>query len=91
MTFGVSQVGRKAKCPDCGHLTVVPPPAKPREPVIPAAMFGEQYEVWGPDEAPTPQQIAAHSPPLIAVPCRLCATLMHARHEQVGEALVCPD
>lgn len=91
MTVAVSQVGRQAKCPDCGHLTVVPPPPPPKAPVIPAAMFGEQYEVWGVDDAPTPAQQAAVAPPLIAVHCRLCDTLMHARHDQIGASLACPD
>lgn len=91
MTVSVSQVGKLAKCPDCGHLTKVPPPPAPRKPVIPAAMSGEQYEVWGVDENPTPEQIAAVAPPLIAVECRLCGTLMYARHDQIGESLACPD
>ena len=54
-------------------------------------MFGEQYELWGVDEAPLPAEIAASAPLLVPVSCRLCQTLMYARPDQVGTSLSCPD
>ena len=84
-------VGRKAKCPDCGVLTQVPPPPPLRPKKVPKAMHGQQYAVWGVDEAPSPAEIAAKQPAFFAVYCRNCDTLMHARLEQVGKKLACPD
>ena len=54
----VEDVGLKAKCPDCGKLTKVPPPPKPRPKRIPKSMHGQQYGLWGVDEAPLPKEIA---------------------------------
>jgi len=87
----VEDVGLKAKCPDCGRLTKVPPPPKPRPKKTPEAMHGQQYGVWGVDEAPTTKEIAARQPKYYPVWCRVCDTLMHAQAEQVGEKLACPD
>lgn len=87
----VKHVGRKAKCPDCGALTAVPPPPKPTPPNKPKAMHGQQYGVWGVDDAPNPSEIAAKQPKYFAVWCRVCDTLMHARPDQIGAQLACPD
>ncbi|MGD9637351.1 MAG: zinc-ribbon domain-containing protein [Pirellulales bacterium] len=86
------QVGKSLKCPDCGALTVVPPPP-PEEKVqqSPAAMQGDQYELWGVDEAPTVAEMIAAQPKYIAVLCHTCQTLMHATPEQIGRKLKCPD
>ena len=85
------QVGKAIKCPDCYALTVVPPPAivKPKKP--PAAMEGEQYELWGVDEAPSVVKMLAAEPKYIAVVCRMCQTLMQATADQVGHKIKCPD
>jgi hypothetical protein len=85
------QVGKRFKCPDCGALTVVPPPPKPKVKRPPAALEGEQYEVWGADEQPLPSEILAAQPVYIAVVCRKCQTLMYATEDQVGQTLTCPD
>ena len=87
----VKHVGRKAKCPDCGALTRVPSPPQPAPPNQPKAMHGQQYGVWGVDDAPSPAEIAEKQPKFFAVWCRVCDTLMHARPEQVGKKITCPD
>ena len=74
----LDQVGKKLKCGDCGRLNVVPPPPPPKKPNIPAALEGEQYELWDADEQPLPSELVAHQPKYIAVTCRKCATLMYA-------------
>lgn len=83
--------GRKAKCPDCGARTAVPPAPKVRKPQKPKAMHGEQYGLWDVGDAPSPAELAKHQPKFIPVYCSLCNTLMHARMEQVGKKLTCPD
>ena len=57
----------------------------------PAAMEGEQFEVWGVDEAPLPAEMIAKQERLIPVACRLCATLMYAREQYLGRKATCPD
>ncbi len=84
-------VGRKAKCPDCGALTAVPPPPKPHPKKVPKAMHGQQYGLWGVDDAPSPAEIKAKQPKFFPVFCRNCDTMMHARPEQIGKKLSCPD
>jgi len=87
--------GRKAKCSDCGAVTEVPPPpqqhlaARPKR--VPKAMHGQQYGLWGVDDAPNREELAERQPKFFAVYCRVCDTLMHARPEQVGKKLICPD
>lgn len=84
-------VGRKAKCPDCGALTAVPPPREPPPPRKPRAMHGQQYGLWDVEGAPTGAELAASQPKFYPVWCRVCDTLMHARINQVGKKLTCPD
>lgn len=84
-------VGRKAKCPDCGALTAVPPPSEPTPPRQPRAMHGQQYGLWDVEGAPTGAELAASQPKFYPVWCRVCDTLMHARINQVGKKLTCPD
>lgn len=91
MYGGPDQIGKELKCPDCGARTVLPPPPKPKPKNIPEAMFGEQYELWEPDEAPLPTALVAQQPSLIAVKCRRCDTLMYATAQQVGQQMSCPD
>ncbi len=87
----VEHVGRKAKCPDCYALTEVPPPPKAKKKRIPDAMHGQQYGLWGVDEAPSSKELTARLPKFFPVYCRLCNTLMHAQPKQVGMKLKCPD
>ncbi len=85
------QVGKEVKCPDCGARTVVPLPPPPKRKNIPAAMEGEQYELWDADEQPLPSLLAAAQPQYIAVRCKHCDTLMYATEKQVGQTIACPD
>ncbi len=87
----MKHVGRKAKCPDCGALTAVPAPPKPQPIKKPSAMHGQQYGVWGADDAPSSAELSARQPKFFPIWCRNCDTLMHARPEQVGKKLKCPD
>src|ERR1043166_9042467 len=63
-------VGKQIKCADCGALTVVPEPPKPKPKNLPAALEGEQYELWDPDEQPLPGAIIAVQPTYIPIHCR---------------------
>jgi hypothetical protein len=54
-------------------------------------MHGQQYGLWGVDEAPSPAEIARLQPKFFPVFCRVCNTLMHAHPQQVGKQLGCPD
>lgn len=87
----VTDVGKKAKCPECGAKREVPAPAKVRPKHPPRAMHGQQYGLWGVDEAPLPSELAARQPKFYPVYCRVCDTLMHAHAGQVGGKLKCPD
>src|SRR5262245_23203333 len=91
LTGRLEHVGRKLKCPDCGAGTVLPPPAPPKPKNMPAALVGEQYELWDPDDQPLPSELIAAQPKYIRVPCRLCGTVLHAAETQVGQPIVCPD
>jgi hypothetical protein len=54
-------------------------------------MSGAQYGLWGVDDAPLPDELAAKAPKLHPVQCRLCQTLMYATDAQLGKKLKCPD
>jgi DNA-directed RNA polymerase subunit RPC12/RpoP len=90
--FGrLNQVGQPLKCPDCGAETILKPPAPEKAKVLPAALEGEQYELWDADATPLPDELRAAQPKYIAVICRLCGTLMHGTESQIGQELMCPD
>ncbi|MEM8864405.1 MAG: hypothetical protein AAGF31_02530 [Planctomycetota bacterium] len=91
MTVPAKYIGRKVKCPDCGAATVVSPPPEPRKLDIPAAIFGDQYEVFEGEDQPWAADIAAQQPQWLPVHCRHCQTLMHAQPHQIGQQLTCPD
>lgn len=83
------QIGSELTCPDCGGRTRLPAP-KPKRKNIPAAMEGEQYELWDAEESPA----NFHEPGAarrFAINCGLCDTLMYATTAQVGSELTCPD
>jgi hypothetical protein len=54
-------------------------------------MHGQQYGLWGVDEAPLPAELAARQPKYFPVHCRVCDTRMQAQEKQVGTMLTCPD
>jgi DNA-directed RNA polymerase subunit RPC12/RpoP len=85
------QVGQKIKCPDCGAQTAVPPPPPPRAKNVPAALEGEQYELWDADAAPLPSELATDQPKYVPLHCTLCGSLMQATLAQVGTTITCPD
>lgn len=87
----LSEVGRELKCPDCGARTVLPPQSEPPPSQRPAAMDGEQYELWEADVQPLASELLAAQPKYIAISCRLCDTLLYATEAQVGEKIACPD
>jgi len=88
---GPDQIGKPLTCPDCGARTVLPPPPPPKKPNIPAAMEGEQYELWEPDADRLRSEMISHQPKYIAVSCPKCDTLMYATDKQVGGTIDCPD
>jgi DNA-directed RNA polymerase subunit M/transcription elongation factor TFIIS len=83
------QVGRKIKCPDCGAQNEVKPPPAPKRKNTPAALEGDQYELYDADVRPT--ALKAAQPNYIAVKCRQCDTMMYATEKQVGQTIDCPD
>jgi DNA-directed RNA polymerase subunit RPC12/RpoP len=85
------QVGQELKCPDCGVRTVLPAPPPAPAKNWPAALDGEQYELWDVDSQPLPSELIAAQPEYIAVECSLCATRLQATIDQVGQAIRCPD
>lgn len=85
------QVGQQLKCPDCGARNEVRPPPKRKPKNVPAALEGEQYELWDVDEQPLPSALVAAQPKYIAVKCRHCDTLIYAAERQAGESIACPD
>jgi predicted Zn finger-like uncharacterized protein len=91
LTSYADRVGRKVKCPDCGAGTPVPEPPKPKAPNMPAALEGDQYELWDPDDQPLPSEIIASQSRYVAINCRTCGTLMQAAEAQVGQHIACPD
>ena len=44
---------------------------------MPAALEGEQYELWDADERPLPSELIAAQPKSVTVKCRRCDTVMH--------------
>jgi DNA-directed RNA polymerase subunit M/transcription elongation factor TFIIS len=86
-----ADVGKKLKCPDCGALTEIPPPPAPQKKNIPAAMEGEQYELWDADEQPLPSQLIAEQPKTVTLNCRRCDTVMHPLANHFGQPIKCPD
>src|SRR4029079_8573855 len=85
------KVGKKVKCPDCGAGTVIPEPPKPKGKVMPAALEGEQYELWDIDEQPLPSEMVASQPRYMNLTWRICGSLITARVDQVGEQIACHD
>jgi DNA-directed RNA polymerase subunit M/transcription elongation factor TFIIS len=86
-----NQIGQPLKCPDCGAETILKAPVPEKAKATPAALEGDQYELWDADAAPLPDEIRAAQPKYIAVVCRVCGTLMHATESQIGQELTCPD
>jgi DNA-directed RNA polymerase subunit RPC12/RpoP len=86
----LADVGKELKCPDCGRMTKLPPPEIKKK-NIPAALEGDQYELWDGDDQPWGVTLSAEGPRYIAVECRLCQTHLQAPLDMVGKKIRCPD
>lgn len=86
----LADVGKELKCPDCGRLTKLPLPEVKRK-RVPAAMEGEQYELWEGYNQPWGVALSAAGPQYVTVECRLCQTHLSATIDQVGKNIRCPD
>ncbi|MEO0529733.1 MAG: hypothetical protein AAF266_04055 [Planctomycetota bacterium] len=82
--------GKKVRCRDCETLTTIPTPEAPAAPNRPAAMDGEQYEVYE-GEQPHGIDLARASVPSIRFACHVCQTPLSADYARVGELVPCPD
>jgi hypothetical protein len=58
---------------------------------MPAALEGEQYELWDADEQPLPSQLIAAQPKTVTLKCRRCDTIMHPMVNLIGQPIRCPD
>ncbi|MEX2169535.1 MAG: hypothetical protein WD851_09495 [Pirellulales bacterium] len=86
----LADVGKELKCPDCGRRTKLPPPEVKKK-QIPAALDGEQYDLWEGDEQPWGVTLSAEGPRYIAVECRLCQTHLQTTVDQAGKKIRCHD
>ena len=78
----LDQVGKQLKCPDCGAARSSRRRPSRRSKNMPAAMEGEQYELWGRRRSAAVAEMLAAQPKYIAVD----AALPHAdaRHREPG-------
>jgi hypothetical protein len=67
----------------------LPAPPEQKKELIPAAMEGDQYELWDPDVKQN--EVTARQPTYIAVKCNRCDTMMYATESQIGQTITCPD
>ena len=91
LTGRIENVGKKIKCPDCGAGTVLPDPPAPKPKNMPAALEGEQYELWDADDQPLASELIASQPKYITILCSKCGTLLNAPESQAGQRIKCPD
>lgn len=87
----LDQVGKPLKCPDCDTETLLPPPQPKSKQAVPAAMLGEQYELYEGDDQPWGTALAAAQAEMVPVHCELCGTLQYVPPEMVGSVAICPD
>ncbi len=86
------QVGKKVKCPDCGSLSIVPPPPKLKPKNMPAAdSKASNTSCRNVDSQPLSSELIAAQPKYVAVKCRKCGTLMYATEKRVSQQIACPD
>lgn len=85
------QLGEELKCPDCYTRNVVKPVERRAGPARPAALDGEQYELWEGEEQPWGITLAAEQEKLIPIRCGLCESPLYVPPELVGQKTTCPD
>ncbi len=85
----LEQVGQTLTCPDCGTVSVVPPPrAAPKATAAPPAV--DVYAL-AKDVEPTAETAKALQPDAVTLFCHRCQTRMTATLDQVGDTVLCPD
>ncbi|WP_442482032.1 MJ0042-type zinc finger domain-containing protein [Aeoliella sp. SH292] len=87
----IDQVGQPMRCPDCNTETKLPPPKVEQGPMIPAAMLGDQYELYEEEEQPWGATLAAAQAEMVPVHCQVCDTLQYVAPVLVGTMVECPD
>jgi DNA-directed RNA polymerase subunit RPC12/RpoP len=58
---------------------------------MPAALEGDQYELWDTDDQPIASDLVAAEPKFVTVICSRCNTVMHPTINRVGQQITCPD
>lgn len=86
-----TDVGQRLRCPDCHVETVIPPPPPPVVKRRPAAMEGEQYELYEGEDQPHGADLARAETPSLKFSCRVCLTVMRVQVDQANQAIPCPD
>ncbi len=85
------ELDRPLPCPDCGTPNVLRRQAKRDVPQRPAALDGEQYELWEGDDQPWGVELARQQTPLVRVTCDHCETITYVGPELVGSIVACGD
>lgn len=78
-------------CPDCGTLNVLRRRLKRDVAQRPAALDGEQYELWEGEDQPWGIELARRQSPLVRVMCDHCETITYVGPELVGSLATCAD
>lgn len=85
------QLGSSIACPDCGTLNMVRRADRQDTPIRPAALDGEQYQLWEGDNQPWGSELAASQLPLARVLCDFCGSLQYVDEELQGTRVACID
>ncbi|MCG8586831.1 MAG: hypothetical protein MI757_19175 [Pirellulales bacterium] len=85
------EIGQEIKCPDCGTLTQIKEPTKPRPAgvnVSPPVEVGDEYQLRDDEDSFAPQR---DDTKYFVYFCKLCSTQMRATIDDVGQTVECPD
>lgn len=84
------ELGQTLPCPDCGTPNLLRP--KPTQaPQRPAALDGEQYDLWEGEDQPWGVELAREQTQLIRATCTHCETITYVSPDLVGTTLTCGD